>query len=96
MSYRALVMAFDEWETVRDRRFFYTSIVAIILVILGFAFKAQIPILRDFGIEVVAMMAAVFMMLLHAKDVEHAAVVAGDMNFPGVGWPGRDGRVGAA
>jgi Na+/H+ antiporter NhaD/arsenite permease-like protein len=68
---RALVMAFDEWETVRDRRFFYTSIVAIILVILGFAFKAQIPILRDFGIEVVAMMAAVFMMLLHAKDVEH-------------------------
>lgn len=29
----------------------------------------------------------------YAKDVEHAAVVAGDTNFPGVGWPGRDGRV---
>ncbi len=66
----ALVLAFDEWETVRDRRFFYTSIVAVVLVILGFAFKAQIPILRDFGIEVVAMGAAVVMMLLHAKDVE--------------------------
>jgi len=29
----------------------------------------------------------------YAREVEHAAVVAGDMNFPGVGWPGRDGRV---
>jgi Na+/H+ antiporter NhaD/arsenite permease-like protein len=66
----SLVLAFDEWETVEDRRFFHTSIVAVVLVILGFAFKAQIPILRDFGIEVVAMGAAVVMMLLHAKDVE--------------------------
>lgn len=67
----ALVTAFDEWETVEDRRFFYTSIVAVILVILAFAFKSQIPILKDFGIEIVALGAAVFMMLLHAKDVEH-------------------------
>jgi Na+/H+ antiporter NhaD/arsenite permease-like protein len=67
----ALVNAFDEWETVEDRRFFYTSIVAVVVVILAFAFKAQIPILRDFGIEIVAMGAAVIMMLLHAKDVEH-------------------------
>lgn len=67
----ALVNAFDEWETVEDRKFFFTSIVAVVLVIFGFAFKAQIPILRDFGIEVVAMGAAVVMMLLHAKDVEH-------------------------
>ncbi len=67
----ALVTAFDEWETVEDRRFFYTSIVAVVLVILGFALKAQIPILRDFGIEIVAMLAAVLMLLLHAKDVEH-------------------------
>ena len=66
-----LVMAFDEWETVKDRRFFFTSIVGVILVILAFALKPQIPILRDFGIEVVAMGAAVLMMLLHAKDVEH-------------------------
>lgn len=64
------VQAFDEWETVNDRRFFYTSIVAIVLVILGFALRPQIPVLRDFGIEVVAMGAAVVMMLLHAKDVE--------------------------
>ena len=25
--------------------------------------------------------------------VEHQAVRGGDTNFPGVGWPGRDGRV---
>lgn len=67
----ALVNAFDEWETVKDRAFFFQAIVAVVLVILGFALKAQIPILRDFGIEVVAMGAAVVMMLLHAKDVEH-------------------------
>lgn len=66
----ALVNAFNEWETVKDKRFFYTSIVGVVLVILGFALKSQIPVLRDFGIEVVAMLAAVVMMLLHAKDVE--------------------------
>ena len=65
-----LVQAFDEWETVKDRRFFYTSIVAVILVILGFALRAQLPVLKHFGIEVVALGAAVIMMLLHAKDVE--------------------------
>lgn len=30
----------------------------------------------------------------YAKDVENAAVEKGNTNFPGVGWPGRDGRVG--
>ena len=29
----------------------------------------------------------------YAREVEHQAVRGGDMNFPGVGWPGRDGRV---
>lgn len=29
----------------------------------------------------------------YARAVEHAAFVAGNMNFPGVGWPGRDDRV---
>lgn len=29
----------------------------------------------------------------YAREVEHAAVRSGDLNFPGVGWPGRDGRV---
>ncbi|MFQ5807794.1 MAG: SLC13 family permease [Phycisphaerae bacterium] len=66
-----LVMAFDEWETVRDRRFFYTSSLAVVAVILAFALHSQIPILKDFGIEIVALSAAVIMMLLHAKDVEH-------------------------
>jgi Na+/H+ antiporter NhaD/arsenite permease-like protein len=66
----ALVEAFDEWETVADMRFFYTSIVGVIGVVLGFALKDQIPILRDFGIEIVAMGAAVIMLLLHAKDIE--------------------------
>lgn len=66
-----LVLAFDEWETVTDRRFFYTSSVGVVLIILAFALHSQIPILRDFGIEIVALGAAVIMMLLHAKDVEH-------------------------
>ncbi|MFQ5591135.1 MAG: SLC13 family permease, partial [Phycisphaerae bacterium] len=67
---KELVDAFDPWETVHDRRFFYTSIVGVVLVILAFALKPQIPILRDFGIEVVAMSAAVLMLLLHGRDVE--------------------------
>jgi len=29
----------------------------------------------------------------YAREVEHQAVRGGDMNFPGVGWPGRDGRI---
>ncbi len=71
VHHKALVMAFDEWDTVKDRRFFYTAIVGVVLVILGFALKDQIPILRDFGIEIVAMLAAVLMLLLHADNVEH-------------------------
>jgi Na+/H+ antiporter NhaD/arsenite permease-like protein len=67
-----LVNAFDEWETVEDKRFFYTSFVGVILVILGFALKDQVPILRDFGIELVAAIAAVFMLLLKAREIEKA------------------------
>ena len=67
---RVLVLAFDEWETVENRRYFHTSSVAVVVVILLFALHGQIPILRDFGIEIVALGAAVIMMLLHAKDVE--------------------------
>ncbi|RJP33393.1 MAG: hypothetical protein C4547_12470 [Phycisphaerales bacterium] len=65
-----LVNAFDEWETVNDRKFFRNSIVAVIAVILLFAFHGQIPLVRDFGIEVVALGAAALMMLLHSDDVE--------------------------
>ena len=67
---RSLVEAFDPWETVKNRRFFYISIVATILVILGFALKAQIPVLRHFGIEVVAMIFAAFMLLMDPKNVD--------------------------
>ena len=28
-----------------------------------------------------------------AKEIEHQAVLRGDTNFPGVGWPGIHGRV---
>lgn len=28
-----------------------------------------------------------------ARSAEHAAVKRGDFNFPGVGWPGPNGRV---
>ena len=68
---RELVLAFDEWETVENRSFFFTSSFAVVAVILLFALHSQIPILRDFGIEIVALGAAVIMLLLHAKDVEH-------------------------
>ncbi|RMF82576.1 MAG: hypothetical protein D6744_05930 [Planctomycetota bacterium] len=68
----ATVRSFDEWETVQSMWFFWSSGVVVVLVILGFALKAQIPVLNQFGIEVVAMIAAAVMLLLHAKDVEHA------------------------
>ncbi|MDB4278275.1 gamma-glutamylcyclotransferase [Deltaproteobacteria bacterium] len=29
----------------------------------------------------------------YAKIIEYAATKAGNLNFPGVGWPGVDGRV---
>ena len=29
----------------------------------------------------------------YAKVIEHAATKAGNTNFPGVGWPGINGRV---
>jgi hypothetical protein len=29
----------------------------------------------------------------YARDVEEDAVRGGNYNFPGVGWPGKDGRV---
>jgi len=70
LRHRKLVEAFDEWEAVTDRRFFSISIVAIVLVILAFALKPKIPVLQDFGIEVVALGAAIFMLLLHGKDIE--------------------------
>ena len=28
-----------------------------------------------------------------AADIEAAAVRAGDLNFPGIGWPGKNGRI---
>jgi hypothetical protein len=28
-----------------------------------------------------------------ARDKEHEAVLAGDLNFKGVGWPGAQGRI---
>lgn len=68
---RALVEAFDEWETVENMRFFVWSIFAVSAVILGFALKDQLPVLHHFGIEVIALGAAVIMLLLHAQDVEH-------------------------
>lgn len=69
---RALVAAFDEWETVESKWFFYSSAVAVVLVILAFAFHSQIPILNHFGVEIIAILAATLMLLLHAHDVEHA------------------------
>lgn len=65
------VAEFDPEEAVQDRRSFWTAWVGMGLVILGFAFQSQIPILRDMGLEAVALGAATIFLLLQAPhDVE--------------------------
>lgn len=68
---RERVMEFDPSEAVKDPRSFWTAWLGMALVILGFAFQAQIPVLRDMGLEAVALGAATIFLLLKAPhDVE--------------------------
>ncbi len=68
---QAIVDDFDETETVSDPRFFWVSWVAMALVVFGFAFQSQIPILKYMGLEAVAMSAAgIFLLLYAAHRVE--------------------------
>ena len=66
----AMVDAFDEWETVKDRRFFYLSAVVLGSIILGFALHSSIPVLKDMGLEVVALVGATVMLVIYPTDVE--------------------------
>jgi Na+/H+ antiporter NhaD/arsenite permease-like protein len=68
---RQRVMEFDPTEAVHDQRAFWVAWGGLLLVILGFAFQSQIPILKDMGLEAVALGAATLFLLLKAPhDVE--------------------------
>lgn len=68
-----LVAEFDENESVKDKRFFKIAWIGMACVILGFALQSQIPILRDMGLEAVALgAAALFLLLFAPHHVEEA------------------------
>ncbi len=67
---REMVERFDEWDTVRDRGFFKISAFVLVGIILMFALHAQIPVLHELGLEVVAFIGATLMLVLYPTDVE--------------------------
>ncbi len=67
---KAMVDAFDEWETVKNRTFFYLSTVVLGAIILGFAFHSSIPVLNQMGLEVIAILGATVMLVIYPTDVE--------------------------
>lgn len=67
------VAEFDESEAVKDRRFFKVAWAGMACVILGFALQSHIPILKDMGLEAVALgAAALFLLLYSPHHVEEA------------------------
>ncbi len=67
---REAVQRFNAWDTVKDRRFFFISAFVLLGIILGFALHAQIPVLHELGLEVVAFVGATLMLVLYPTDVE--------------------------
>ena len=67
---KTMVDAFDEWETVKDRKFFYLSAMVLSTIILGFALHSSIPVLKDMGLEVIAILGATVMLVIYPTDVE--------------------------
>ncbi|RMG07777.1 MAG: hypothetical protein D6731_23045 [Planctomycetota bacterium] len=67
---REQVERFDEWETVKDRRFFFLAAGVLGLIVLAFALHSQIPVLNRMGLEVVAFVGATAMLVLYPTDVE--------------------------
>ena len=65
-----MVDAFDEWETVKDRKFFYLSAIVLGGIILGFALHSSIPVLNKMGLEVIAIIGATVMLVIYPTDVE--------------------------
>ncbi|MGE0491077.1 MAG: SLC13 family permease [Vulcanimicrobiota bacterium] len=68
------VASFDEKEAIKDKRFFITAWFGMAAVILGFAFQSSLPILRDMGLEAVALGAAALFLLLFAPHKVEEAV----------------------
>lgn len=70
---REKVEEFDAQEAIQDPWFFRVAWMGLGGVILGFAFQGQIPVLRDLGLEAVALGAATVFLLLYAPHkVEEA------------------------
>jgi Na+/H+ antiporter NhaD/arsenite permease-like protein len=67
---KEMVDAFDEWETVKDRTFFYLSALVLCAIILGFALHSSIPVLNQMGLEVIAIIGATVMLVIYPTDVE--------------------------
>jgi Na+/H+ antiporter NhaD/arsenite permease-like protein len=67
---KVMVDAFDEWETVEDRTFFYLSALVLCAIILGFALHSSIPVLNQMGLEVIAIIGATVMLVIYPTDVE--------------------------
>ena len=64
---------FDENEVVTNKRFFVTAWIGMVAVILGFALQSQLPVLKDLGLEAVALgAAAMFLLLFAPHKVEEA------------------------
>ena len=67
------VEEFDENEVVTDKKFFVTAWIGMAMVILGFALQSQLPVLKDLGLEAVALgAAALFLLLFAPHKVEEA------------------------
>ena len=67
---KAMVDSFDEWETVKDRKFFYLSAAVLGGIILGFALHSSIPVIGEMGLEVIALIGATVMLVIYPTDVE--------------------------
>lgn len=64
---------FDENEVVTNKKFFVIAWIGMAVVILGFSLQSQIPVLRDMGLEAVALgAAAMFLLLFAPHKVEEA------------------------
>jgi Na+/H+ antiporter NhaD/arsenite permease-like protein len=67
---KTMVDSFDEWETVKNRRFFYLSAGVLGAIILGFALHSSIPVLNEMGLEIIALIGAAVMLVIYPTDVE--------------------------
>lgn len=65
----ARVAAFDENEGIPSKRFFVTSAVAFVLLIVALSTTSIMPYVKDLGMGFVAMAFAIFMLIAFKNDV---------------------------